>query len=274
VAECEGATTQVQLDGSASSDPDCDPMTLDWAGDFTEGMAEGVMPTVTYAALGASTVDLEVSDGDLASACDTTVTIEDTTPPNITAPDDIQLECTGPDGTPVDLGTPFVSDICDPTLNVGNDAPAVFPLGVTVVTWTASDDSGNSTNAIQVVTIVDTTPPELSLSLDPDSLWPPNHMLHTIDAVIEVTDICDPNPTVELVSVVSSEPDNDRGDGNTTGDVQGVAAGSDDRIFEVRAERDGRKSGRSYTARYTATDDSDNQTTEEAVVRVEHDKRK
>jgi hypothetical protein len=73
---------------------------------------------------------------------------------------------------------------------------------------------------------------------------------------------------------VSSEPDNDRGDGNTTGDVQGVAAGSDDRIFEVRAERDGRKSGRSYTARYTATDDSDNQTTEEAVVRVEHDKRK
>ena len=157
---------------------------------FTALFALGVVLIKRYA----SAVDLEVSDGDLASACDTTVTIEDTTPPNITAPDDILLECTGPDGMPVDLGTPSVSDICDPTLSVGNDAPALFPLGVTVVTWTASDDSGNSTNDTQVVTIVDTTPPDLSLSLDPDSLWPPNHMLHTIDAVIEVTDICDSDP--------------------------------------------------------------------------------
>jgi len=271
VAECEGATTQVELDGSGSSDPDCDPMTLEWAGDFSEGMAEGVMPIVTYAGLGTSMVDLEVSDDDLASACETEVTIEDTTPPDLTAPGDVMVECTGPDGTAVELGVPLVSDICDPMVAVTNDAPAVFPIGVTLVTWTATDDSDNEDSDTQLVSVVDTTPPVLTLSLDPDSIWPPNHKLHTIHAAIEVTDICDPDPTVELVSVVSSEPDNDRGDGHTTEDVQGVAAGSDDRSFEVRAERDGRHSGRTYTARYTATDDSDNQTMEEATVRVEHD---
>ena len=37
-----------------------------------------------------------------------------------------------------------------------NDAP-VFPLGETIVTWTATDSSGNSASAAQSITIIDTT---------------------------------------------------------------------------------------------------------------------
>ena len=44
---------------------------------------------------------------------------------------------------------------------ITNDAPTVFPLGETIVTWTATDSSGNSASATQTITVVDTTSPVL-----------------------------------------------------------------------------------------------------------------
>jgi hypothetical protein len=273
VAECNGAATPVMLDGSASSDPDCDPMTLSWTGGFAGGMAEGVMPTVDFAGTGVFPIDLVVSDGEDMSMCMTQVTVQDTLPPSLTPPADVFAECAGPGGAAVDIGTPIVSDICDPMVTVGNDAPAIFPLGDTIVTWTATDDSGNVTQAMQTVTVADTTPPTLSLSLDPDSIWPPNHRLHHIEAAIEVDDVCDPDPSVVLDFVTSSEPDDGRGDGRTLGDVRGAITGTEDLEFRVRAERDGRGSGRTYTAQYTASDDSGNATSAQDTVEVAHDRR-
>ena len=90
-----------------------------------------------------------------------TVTIVDTTPPDLTAPPDIVAECTSPDGTPVDLGDPIVSDICDATVDVWNDAPPLFPVGTTPVEWTAMYDSGNQSNDGQDVTVQDTIPPTI-----------------------------------------------------------------------------------------------------------------
>ena len=69
------------------------------------------------------------------------------------------------------------------------------------------------------------------------------------------------------------EPDNGRGDGNTSDDVRDAMVGTDDREFRVRAERDGRNSSRIYTARYTAEDDSGNTTSAEDTVEVAHDSR-
>ena len=45
---------------------------------------------------------------------------------------------------------------CDP-VNVSNDAPAVFPLGYTMVTWTLTDVNGNTVTDIQDVTVVMTS---------------------------------------------------------------------------------------------------------------------
>jgi uncharacterized protein DUF4114 len=120
------------------------------------------------------------------------------------------------------------------------------------------------------LTIVDRTPPVLSVSLSPTLLWPPNHALATIGATITVSDNCDPSPKVELVSITSSEPDNGLGDGDTANDIQGASFGSDDRSFMLRAERSGKGPGRTYTVTYRATDASGNSTLATATVSVPH----
>ena len=85
-----------------------------------------------------------------------------------------------------------------------------------------------------------------------------------------MSDNCDPNPVVRLVSIVSNEPDNGLGDGDTANDIQGVALGTDDRAFQVRSERAGVGSGRIYTITYEAEDASGNKTTKQAVVMIPH----
>lgn len=87
------------------------------------------------------------------------------------------------------------------------------------VAWTATDDAGNYSEDTQYVTIVDTTPPELSVELSPDTLWAPNHKLKTLTATVVAEDICDANPEIRLVSVTSNEPDNRLGDGDTANDI-------------------------------------------------------
>ena len=117
------------------------------------------------------------------------------------------------------------------------------------------------------MTIEDTIPPEITvLELSPNVLWPPNHEYVTVTATVEATDICDADPEITLVSVVSNEPDNAKGngDGNTTDDIVIV----DDFTIQLRAERAGKGSGREYTVTYQAEDDSGNVTQEQAIVTV------
>jgi hypothetical protein len=54
----------------------------------------------------------------------------------------------------VALPAPSVSDNCDPNPVLGNDAPALFPIGKTVVTVTATDFSGNTNEDQLTVTVV------------------------------------------------------------------------------------------------------------------------
>jgi subtilisin family serine protease len=189
-AECSMDAT---LDGSGSSDPDGDAMTYDWEGPFESSPTTGVMPTVVFPApTGLKSVNLTVTDtfGD-ADSCSASVTVQDTLPPEITPPDDVTNECTSPDGTPADLGSPVTSDVCDDTLAVSNDAPALFPLGDTDVLWTATDDSGNSASDTQTVTIVDTIPPDLTAPPDvtAECTSPDGTPVDLGDPV--VSDICD-----------------------------------------------------------------------------------
>jgi len=116
--------------------------------------------------LGETTVTWIATDtsGNSASATQT-VTIVDTTSPIITAPDSITVEATSANSNTVALGNPVSSDLVD-IPSISNNAPDVFPVGETTVTWTAVDDSGNSASATQTVTIVDTTSPELTMPED------------------------------------------------------------------------------------------------------------
>src|SRR5437870_7666677 len=66
------------------------------------------------------------------------------------------------------LGPPLARHKADPSPAVTNDAPMDgFPLGTTLVTWTATDASGNTAITHQYVTIgqsLDTTLPEVSIT--------------------------------------------------------------------------------------------------------------
>ena len=103
------------------------------------------------------------SSGNSATATQT-VTVIDTTAPSVTAPNSIEVEATSIDNT-VEIGNPVYNDLVD-VISVTSDSPDTFPLGETVITWTATDSSGNSATATQTVTVVDTTAPELIVPED------------------------------------------------------------------------------------------------------------
>lgn len=210
------------------------------------------------------------------------VTIVDTTPPDLTVPANISVECNEADGVSINdaavqtfLNSATATDIVDSTPVVTNNAPALLPTGSTDVTFTATDFSGNSAAAIATVTVVDTTPPTLSLSVSPTVLWPPNHKMIPIDVTVAASDVCDPNPAVELILVQSSEGYNvDTFD--PAFDVTEVVSkkGNDIQLVDgqlfLRAERSGDSDGRVYAITYEAVDASGNSTTATTTVEVPH----
>ena len=130
------------------------------------GIASVTEHLPSFFVLGETTVTWTATDisGNSASVTQT-VTIVDTTAPSITAPDSITAEATSANSNVVSLNNPVSSDLVD-TPSISNNAPDIFPLGETTVTWTATDISGNSASVTQTVTIVDTTAPELTMPED------------------------------------------------------------------------------------------------------------
>jgi len=130
------------------------------------GIASITEHSPRFFVLGETTVTWTATDtsGNSASATQT-VTIVDTMSPIITAPDSITAEATSANSNTVALGNPVSSDLVD-TPSISNNAPDVFPLGETTVTWITIDESGNSASSTPTVTIVDTTSPELTIPED------------------------------------------------------------------------------------------------------------
>jgi predicted extracellular nuclease len=91
--------------------------------------------------------------------------------------------------------------------------------------------------------------------VDPALLWPANHKYVEVTATVVVSDNFDLDPTVSLVSITSSEPDEGLGDGDFPEDIVIL----DDFHFNLRAERSAtEKTGRTYTITYMVMDDCGN----------------
>jgi hypothetical protein len=157
-------------------------------------------------------------------------------------------------------------------ITVEQTPPGPYPLGTTTVTLTVTDAGGLTDQCTADVTVVDITPPEITVELNRDCLWPPNHKLADIFATVTVTDACCPIPTFVLTSVTSNEPDNGPADGNTVDDIQDNDILTPDTHIRLRSERSGQGNGRIYTIVYTAEDCSGNTMDASVQVRVPHDR--
>ena len=92
------------------------------------------------------------------------VEVVDSTPPVITAPTSVEAEAKGPEGTPVSYRA-RAQDRADSGVSVGCAPPGgtLFPLGETSVECTARDEAGNVSRQEFTVTVLDSTPPALTL---------------------------------------------------------------------------------------------------------------
>src|SRR5205085_7316886 len=61
----------------------------------------------------------------------------------------------------VSLGAATASDNC-PGTTTANNGTGTYPVGVTTVTWTATDASGNTATCAQTVTVLDNQAPSIS----------------------------------------------------------------------------------------------------------------
>jgi len=205
-------------------------------------------------------------------------------PPTATAGADQTVECTSTTGASFTLSGTVTDADQNFALASWRSGSRVGPeVGQTLVSQQSLGVGAQQTYVLRVidtfaqadedvthVAVVDTTPPNLSVSVSPARLSPPNHKLVPITATIVATDTCDASPVVRLISITSNEADNGLGDGDQPQDIQGASFGTDDRQFLLRSERSGNGSGRVYTITYSATDASGNTTVRQATVTVPH----
>ncbi len=164
---CGTMVTNAAL-GVATANDNCPGVTITRTG----------VPAGNIFPVGTTTVTYTATDASGNTATDTqTVTVNDNTIPVVTAPAPVTL-FTGPGSvscgvTVADLdstiGPGSATDNCPgvgPVTRTGVPAGNVFPVGTTVVTYSATDAHGNTGSATQTVTVVDNTPPTISCPTD------------------------------------------------------------------------------------------------------------
>jgi hypothetical protein len=176
-----------------------------------------------------------------------------------------------------DVQIPFT---VSPLLAVASVSPAgplhftTDGLGLTQ-TVTVVDNCGGSVIAPSPLVNRDTTPPQVTASVSPSILWPPNHASVQVTVSVAVTDdLSGVDAATALASVVVTS--NEPGDlpivspGPLTVATDGMS-GTWSTTIELAATRLGSGSGRVYTVTVTARDKADNVGTGVATVTVPHD---
>ena len=156
--ECEGATTAVDLDGSASTPGSGSINSYSWAEGATP-LGTGAMLTVNLP-VGVHTITLTVTDtGGGSDTDDVVITVQDTLAPDITCPANVVVSLPpNSNATSMVVNYPAVTatDSCSASVTV-NSSPAsgsVFPVGTTTVNATANDGAGHISNCSFTVTVL------------------------------------------------------------------------------------------------------------------------
>lgn len=135
----------------------------------------------------------DVDDDGIGDACDDDN--EDIVPPDLTLPVDMTVEASGPSGAIATI-TATATDNVDPSPVVvcSPASGSTFPLGATTVICTATDSSGNTATGSFVITVQDTTPPDITCPADVSVLLNTPLPNSTIDAFlsgVSATDLVD-----------------------------------------------------------------------------------
>src|SRR6185369_6448330 len=93
-----------------------------------------------------------------------TITVRDITPPTITAPANLTLECPAVTTTNA-TGVATASDGCGSVVIAYSDVVSNSCAGAKVIsrTWTATDQCNNKSSAVQTITVRYTTKPTLTV---------------------------------------------------------------------------------------------------------------
>jgi HYR domain-containing protein len=130
------------------------------------GTARGTLSVAPTFPLGVTPVtctagDLDDDDDDDRVSGSFRVTVRDTTPPALTAPAPLTLTATEAGGVLAShpevqrfLASAHATDRADRSVSVTSNAPALFPVGETVVTFTAQDDARNQATATSRVAVL------------------------------------------------------------------------------------------------------------------------
>ena len=225
-------------------------------------------------ALGTTTVTCTATDkaGNVGSSS-FAVTVNDTTPPALTLPANINVQATSGNGAAVSYAA-SATDAVDGAVAV-NCAPAsgsIFAVGATTVSCTATDRAGNTALGGFTVTVA-TPPPSTNhapvcgaAAPSVSVLAPPNHQWVPI-AINGVTDADGDRVGITVTGIFQDEPVNGLGDGDTAPDGAGVGTAT----AQVRAERAGNGNGRVYHITFSATDGRGGSCGGEVIVRVPRD---
>ena len=118
-------------------------------------------------AIGTTTVTCTATDSNANTGQATfLITVSDTTPPELTIPPNLSAEATGPNGAQVTFSVSAVDIVDGPLAVECTHASGLFPIGTTAVTCSATDARGNGTPGSFTVSVVDTTPPSLTVPAD------------------------------------------------------------------------------------------------------------
>jgi pimeloyl-ACP methyl ester carboxylesterase len=255
--------TTASIDGG-TFDPNNEPLSI------------AQTPAGPYGA-GITTVQLTASNRYTSRSCSATVTVIDQQPPVIAPIAPLSLATApGVCSATAPLTPPVATDNLAIATLV-NDAPAVFPLGTTLVTWTATDTSKNSTTATQIVQVRDTEAPTISaVRADRTVLWPPNGKLVPVNVTYTLTDNCTATTNLTRQLLVTSAEQYDRGFGGSRAAPAPHDRKANDARWSIvtplqvllQAAWDPHGWGRSYTIAVNAIDAAGNRATGSVAVEV------
>lgn len=209
VTVTEGAppTITCPTDKTATANSTCEatvdagtPTTTGDGVTVTSSRSDGLPLSDPYPA-GTTTITWTATNNSGTASCSQAITVNDTTLPTITCPANVVASNdAGQCSAVINPGTATATDNCGTPTVTGERSDsqpldAAYPKGTTTITWTATDDAGNTASCTQTVTVNDTESPTVTCPANISTNTDPGACSAAVNPVATASDNC-PGATV------------------------------------------------------------------------------